>query len=115
MTAEDFRQAALSMPEAGEGAHMGHADFRVGGRIFATLGSPSAEWGMVKLRPEQQEVLVAAKPGMFRPVRGGWGQKGATNVRLDAVDAASLRGALWMAWRNTAPAKLATRAGETPP
>lgn len=109
MTADDFRRLALDLPEAEAGAHMGHADFRVGGKIFATLGYPDAAWAMVKLRPEQQEMLVQAEPAMFRPVKGGWGAKGATNVRLDAADEPSLRSALRMAWLNTAPKSLASR------
>jgi hypothetical protein len=106
MTATDFRRIALALPETVEGAHMGHADFRVAGRIFATLGHPDAGWGMVKLTPEQQELMVAAEPAVFRPVNGGWGRKGSTNVRLDAADEATLQSALAMGWRNTAPAKL---------
>ena len=107
MTPDDFRRIALSLPQAEEGGHMGHADFRVGGKVFATLGYPDAAWAMVKLKPEQQEMLTAAAPAMFRPVKGAWGAKGATNVRLDAADEAGVRGALASAWRNTAPAKIA--------
>lgn len=109
MTADDFRRVALTLPEAVEGVHMGHADFRVAGKVFATLGYPDAGWGMAKLQPVQQEMLAAAEPAMFRPVKGGWGVKGATNVRLDAVDEPSLLSALRMAWLNTAPKSLAAR------
>ncbi len=98
MTAEDFRRIALALPQAQEGAHMGHADFRVRGQIFATLGYPGPEWGMVKLQPEQQQLFVEAEPEVFRPVDGGWGAKGATNVRLGAADEASLERALRAAW-----------------
>ena len=107
MTVEDFRRIALALPEAVEGGHMGHADFRVGGKIFATLGYPDAEWGMVKVKPEQQEMMAAAEPEMFRPVKGGWGAKGSTNVRLDAANEATLTSALTTAWRNIAPARIA--------
>jgi hypothetical protein len=81
---------------------MGHPDFRVGGRIFATLGYPDAEWGMVKLTLAQQEALCAAEPDVFRPVGGAWGLKGATNVRLRPARTASVRLALTAAVQNLA-------------
>jgi len=80
MSASTFRRIALALPEAVEGAHQGHADFRVGKRIFATLGYPDEAWGMVKLTPEQQSMLAEAEPDIFRPVPGGWGKSGSTNV-----------------------------------
>jgi hypothetical protein len=98
----DFRRAALSFPEATEGTHMGHPDFRVRNKIFATLGVPDAAWGMVKLTPEQQEILMATEPGAFKPAAGAWGRRGSTHVRLAAIDRTTLRSALGMAWRNTA-------------
>lgn len=73
MTADGFRRAALALPCAIEGARMGHADFRVGGRIFATLGSPDAGFGMVQLAPEQQEMFTRVAPGAFAPAKGAWG------------------------------------------
>ena len=106
MSAALFRKLALALPEAEERAHMGHPDFRVGGKIFATLGYPDDGHGMVALTRVQQEVLVEAEPAMFKPVNGGWGLKGATNVVLAAVDETTLAGALNMAWRNTAPKAL---------
>lgn len=106
MKADDFRRLALSLPASIEGAHMGHPDFRVGGRIFATLSYPDPSWGMVKLTPDQQEAFVAAEPAVFAPVKGGWGRGGATNVNLRAAKTARLRVALTVAWRNVAPAKL---------
>lgn len=109
MTAAGFRRLALSLPEAIEVGHMGHPDFRVGGRIFATLGYPDDSWAMVKLTPEQQEAFVSAEPSVFVPVKGGWGRGGATNVRLRAAKSASLRVALATAWRNVAPRALAAR------
>ena len=108
MTIARFRKIALSLPESIEGAHHGTTDFRVKKRIFATLGYPDADWGMVKLTVEQQSVLAEAEPEIFRPVPGGWGKGGATNVRLAKADATTLRSALTMAWRNIAeksPAK----------
>ena len=104
MTPAAFRKLALSLEGAMEGAHGGHPDFRAGGKVFASLGYPGKEWGMVKLDAEQQQMLVSAEPGMFVPVKGTWGLRGATSVRLAAADARTLLSALTMAWRNvTAP------------
>ena len=103
MSAQRFRIIALALPEVVEGSHQGHADFRVGKRIFATLGYPDENWGMVKLTPEQQSVLVEAEPEIFRPVPGGWGKNGSTNVRLAKADQKTLQSALKMAWQNIAP------------
>ena len=103
MSSNRFRRIALSLPEAVEGSHQGHADFRIGKRIFATLGYPDGDWGMVKLTPEQQAMLVGAEPEIFRPVPGGWGRLGNTNVRLAKADPTTLRSALTMAWKNLAP------------
>jgi hypothetical protein len=102
-SASRFRKLALSLPGAIEGAHQGHADFRAAKRIFATLGYPDPNWGMVKLTPEQQSVLVEAEPDIFRPVPGGWGKHGSTNVRLSKASVTTLRGALTHAWSNVAP------------
>lgn len=107
MTSEDFRQIALSFPEASESSHMNHPDFRVAGKIFATLAYPDKAWGMVKLTPEQQSDFVHDDPEAFVPVKGGWGQKGATNVRLKAAKKTIVRTALAAAWSNTAPKQLA--------
>lgn len=106
MTAEEFRRLALSLPEAAEQSHMGHPDFRVRGKIFATLGHPDGAHAMVKLLPEQQEVLVRARPEVFAPMPGGWGARGATHVTLHAAEEAAVYDALAMAWRNTAPKAL---------
>jgi hypothetical protein len=102
MTAAGFRRLALRLPEATEGSHMAHPDFRVRGKIFATLGYPDAGWGMVKLTPELQEALVNAEPGVFVPVKGAWGKKGATSVRLRAAKPKSVGLALEAAWRSLA-------------
>lgn len=107
MTADDFRRLALSLPEAEEREHMGHPDFRVAGKIFATLGYPSDDYGMVKLTPEQQHNFMTSDPGVFVPVKGGWGLKGATQVRLKPARQKPVREALDAAWRNTAPKRLA--------
>lgn len=104
MTPDDFRRVALSMAGVAEAGHMGKPDFRLGKRIFATLGYPDAGHGMVKLTPEQQEMLTAAEPEVFRPANGAWGRGGSTLVRLERVDEATLLSAMTMAWGNI-PAK----------
>ncbi|KYG24068.1 hypothetical protein SE92_30610 [Bradyrhizobium sp. AT1] len=106
MSKSRFRKAALAFPGVIEGAHHGHADFRIGKRVFATLGYPDDTWGMVKLTPDQQTMLVDAEPELFRPVPGAWGMSGSTNVKLAKIDPVTLRSALEMAWRNVAPKSL---------
>jgi hypothetical protein len=115
MTPKDFRRIALSLPDAVEGSHGGHPDFRVGKKVFASLGYPDAGSAMVKLAPEQQAVLVAAEPKVFVPVPGGWGRNGSTNVLLAAADAATIKSALAMAWRNVAPKALLKPQRQAPP
>ena len=99
ITAEDFRRIACGLPGAEEKGHMGHPDFRVGGKIFATLGYPDAGWGMVKLTPEGQRVFVALDARVFVPVKGAWGLRGCTNVRLRDASEAVVDEALERAWR----------------
>ena len=111
MTVDGFRRLALSLPQAVESAHMGHPDFRMRGKIFATLGYPDPGWAMVKLTPEQQEAFVEAEPSVFAAVKGGWGRGGATSVRLAAARKGSLRTALAVAWRNAAPKRLVRQLG----
>ena len=79
MTADKFRSLALSLPEVSESAHMGHPDFRVSGKIFATLG-PDEDWGMVKLKPDEQASFIRAEPDIFRPASGAWGRRGSTII-----------------------------------
>jgi len=105
VTANEFRSLALSLPEASEAMHMDHPDFRVGGKIFATLG-PKEAWGMVKLDAQQQALFVRTEPDMFQPVNGPWGRRGCTKVRLEAATEPAVRQALVAAWRNTAPKRL---------
>jgi hypothetical protein len=97
MTADEFRDIALEMQGAIEGAHMGHPDFRASGRIFASLHTNDTR-GMVKLTPEEQAELMKAKPKMFEPSAGAWGRQGCTNVVLEKADARTLRQALTLAW-----------------
>jgi hypothetical protein len=103
------------MPGTIEASHMGHPDFRVGKKIFATLGYPDAAFAMVKLTPKQQAALVAAEPKVFTPVPGGWGRGGSTNVRLKAAKAATLKRALALAWENVAPKAPAGQEGVRSP
>src|SRR5262245_7822506 len=111
MTTDDFRSLALKLPEAIESSHMGHPDFRVGGKIFATI-APDGERGMVKLKPEDQEALLREEPDTFTPDSGAWGHGGSTMVDLAAADELIVRQALISAWRNTAPKKLVERTDE---
>ena len=106
MTEDSFRRIALGLAEATESAHQNHPDFRVAGKIFATLGYPDNAWGMVKLTPPQQESFVRERPEAFVPVKGAWGARGATSVRLRTVKKPDLERALLAAWRNTAPKRL---------
>jgi hypothetical protein len=112
MTANQFRRMALSMPGVEESIHMDHPDFRVGGKIFATLGYPDKSWGMVKLTPEQQRMFVQSHPTVFAPATGAWGIQGATLVRLQAANADMVHEAMVAAWRGKAPKKIAGRKPE---
>ena len=106
MTAEKFRAIALSMTEACENAHMGHPDFRVGGKIFATLGYPDSRFGVVSLPPEEQERFLETYPDIFTPAKGDWGRRGATVVRLEGIDEVTLRRVISLAWKRRAPKAL---------
>jgi hypothetical protein len=103
MTAAEFRRLALSLPETEERSHMNHPDFRVGGRIFATLGYPDATRGMVKLFPDQQAEFVAADPKTFAPVPGGWGKRGCTHVLLRTANKERVKEAVCAAWERAKP------------
>ena len=110
MTAKDFRRIALSLEGAEEGSHMGNPDFRVGGRIFATLAAQKQGYGNLMLTPEQQAIFVEEAPEVFIPIPGGWGKNGATHIKLSAANEDLLHGALQTAWKlrmekNTKPAK----------
>jgi hypothetical protein len=100
MGPEEFRKLALSLPGAEEREHMDHPDYRVEGKIFATLGYPDEKWAMVKLTPEQQAELIEKEPGVFAPVKGRWGLKGATHVRLRNARRRNVELALELAWKN---------------
>ncbi len=111
MTASDFRRIALALAGAIEGSHMGHPDFRVNGRIFATLHQDLA-FGMVKLTADQQHDVLQQAPAAFSPEAGAWGLQGSTRVQLEAVDEETLGEALTLAWQN-AVAKTTRRPAAT--
>ncbi|MGC3958612.1 MAG: MmcQ/YjbR family DNA-binding protein [Verrucomicrobiota bacterium] len=102
MTIEEFRAAALKVPGAVEAAHMDHPDFRVKGKIFASLDYPDEDWGMVKLTPTQQRMFMKEAPEMFSPCAGAWGKAGSTSVHLAAAKKRILGRALRAAAQNIA-------------
>jgi hypothetical protein len=99
MTANDFRRIALSFAGTEESSHMGMPDFRVGGKIFATLASEHEGYGNLKLTLEQQAAFVSEAPEIFLPIHGGWGRMGMTHIRLAAASEDVLTGALHTAWK----------------
>lgn len=99
-----YRKLALALPATEEKSHFGKADFRVGNKIFA--GFTAGGFGHVKLRPEQQDMLCAAEPGILSPIKGGWGRQGWTRVDHFRADEALLKSVLLMAWKNVAPKSL---------
>ena len=108
MTPKTFRRIALSLPEATEGSHFSNADFRIAGKIFATLALEHQGYGVLLLTPDQQAGMVQDAPEIFSPVPGGWGEKGATRVTLAKVPADILKAALRVAWSRKAPKRLLT-------
>lgn len=106
VTAREFRKMALSLPQTEAKSHMGHPDFRVAGKIFATLGYPDKDGGMVKVTPIEQGMFVESEPDAFHPCSGVWGRRGATNVKLSKVKKSTLRRALAAAWALSAPPSL---------
>jgi hypothetical protein len=111
VTPRQFRRLALALPDASESSHMGTADFRVGGKIFATLGNPDPAWGVVALTSDQQALLAETQPDVFVAAPGAWGLRGWTRVRLAAADASTLKNALMLAWQSRAPKVLLKGAG----
>ncbi len=100
MTATDFRKLVLSFSDTEERAHHSHPDFRVGGKIFATLGYPDQTRGMVQLTPEQQAEFMHDHPLVFSPAAGKWGEKGSTIVNLPKATKTVLKTAVEAAWKN---------------
>jgi hypothetical protein len=111
MTPAQFRRLALNLPEATESSHMKHPDFRVAGKIFATLG-PQEAWGMVKLTPQQQTEFIKKHPQAFEPINGAWGRNGCTKILLKTATKAAVAPALVAAWTNIAPQRLLDESGE---
>jgi hypothetical protein len=109
VTPAAFRKLALGLPGTEERAHMNHPDFRVGGRIFASMGYPRLGWAMVALTPQDQDAFVAMNRAAFLPVKGKWGQQGATNVILQHATVPAVRAALRAAYEarvaKSAPAR----------
>jgi hypothetical protein len=105
-TPTDFRRMALSLPATEERKHMNHPDFRVAGKIFATLAYPNNQFAMVKLTPIQQEDFVKSHPDAFSTVTGAWGRKGCTHILLAKSNKRALKAAVLAAWRNHAPSDL---------
>jgi hypothetical protein len=120
MNAKDFRRIALSLEGAEEGTHMGHTDFRVAGRIFATLASQDKGYGNLMLTLEEQKAFVEELPDIFLPIAGGWGRMGMTHIRLAEASEDVLRGALQVAWKlrvekNAKTGSRASRRSKTTP
>ena len=99
MTPDDFRRIALSLEGAEQGSHMGATDFRVGGRIFATLASVHLGYGNLMLTPEIQAGFLEDRPDIFLPIAGGWGRMGMTHIRLAQSTEDVMEGALRTAWK----------------
>ncbi len=114
MTADDFRRIALSFEGAEERSHMGAPDFRVQGKIFATLASQKQGYGNLKLTLEQQEDFVRELPGVFLPIPGGWGKMGMTHIRLAEASEDVLTGALRAAWQLRANTNTRTKKKRSP-
>ena len=113
MTVDDFRRLALSLSHATENAHMAHPDFRVHGKIFATLGYPDQRFGVVLLTPEKQREFILLAPDTFEPVPGGWGLKGSTRVVLEKADESHVLEALLTAYRKVTAKKPPTKRRRT--
>jgi hypothetical protein len=105
MTTDEFRKMALEIPKAVERSHMNHPDFRIAGKIFASLGVRDENWGMVKLTLEQQRTIIEKAPEVFKPSSRAWGRQGYTNIYLAAAKANIVRDALDVAAKNVASRK----------
>ena len=108
MKLNGFRKIALRMQNAIEGEHMAHPDFRVNGRIFATL-HPDGKQGMVKLTPDQQQDFMRQHPDAFTPASGAWGRSGSTMVQLSAIEEETLGEAMTLAWQAAAAAEVKSK------
>ena len=115
MNIHDFRRIALSLPGAEESSHMGSPDFRVGGRIFATLAAAKLGYGNIMITPEQQAAFVEELPEIFIPVSGGWGRGGATHINLAVANEDVVLGALQTAHKNRVEKNAKTTSKLAPP
>jgi hypothetical protein len=110
MTEAEFRKIGLSLPETFEKSHVGHPDFRVkGGKIFATLGYPDHRFGVLILSRDQQGELIGRYPEVFAPVKGKWGQRGSTQVLLEAATPKVIESAMKLAWKNATKKRRQTK------
>ncbi len=114
MNAKQFRRLLLGLESVTEEAHMGHPDFRLDGRIFATL-TADEKTGMVLLPPEQQARFMREHPAMFTPAAGSWGRGGSTLVPLAAADPEVIGEAATLAWRNAAAKNAAKKSTRSRP
>ena len=114
MSIAEFRRMALEIPTAVELSHMNHPDFRIAGRIFATLGAPNESWGMVKLTPDEQRMFIKKAPLVFKPCNGAWGRRGCTNVHLASAKSDILREALRSAATNVAALSKRKKPNQSP-
>jgi predicted DNA-binding protein (MmcQ/YjbR family) len=113
MQSNDFRAMCLAISGAVEASHMGHPDFRLNGKIFASLSGRELEWGMVKLTPSQQKVLLVDAAAGFQPASGAWGRQGCTMVRLDAAKKRAVKSAIALAVENVTAASAADKQQKT--
>jgi len=111
MTINEFQKMALEISKAVERSHMNHPDFRVGGKIFASLGVPNENWGMMKLTPGQQRAFIEKAPEVFKPASGAWGRQGSTSVYLPCAKSSIVRAALDAAANDVAENKKTPNAG----
>jgi hypothetical protein len=112
MTSEEFRRIALGLPEAIESEHMSHPDFRIRGKIFATLFADETR-GVVLLTPEGQAAFIERDPEAFAPAKGAWGRRGSTTILLATVSVPLVESALALAWIGKAPKRLAAEFSAT--
>lgn len=110
-TTQAFRKLALALPDAEEKSHFDKPDFRVRNKIYA--GFTAKGFAYVKLKPEQQEMVCASESSIVRPIPGGWGIQGWTEVDHTKADLALLKSLLKMAWSNVAPKILVKLDAET--
>jgi hypothetical protein len=106
VTAMEFRELALGFPEAVESSHVSHPDFRIRGKVFATLGYPDDKHGVLMLTPDAQNDAIGRNPKAFSPASGAWGRRGNTVVLLTAIRAIAIREWMEIAWGKVAPNKV---------